>query len=195
MSRIASKTTARIAAASASLMLVAGPALAATGPFFSLRNTNFVVLLAFILFVAILVYFKVPPMLMKMLDDRSASIESDLNEAKALREEAQTLLASYERKQKDVQVQAERIVENARAEAERAAETAKEDIRASVARRIAGAEEQLRGARADAERAVKHQAVNTAVVAARKVVAEQMTAQNANKLIDDAIGTVDAKLH
>lgn len=195
MSRIASKTTARIAAASAALMLVAGPALAATGPFFSLRNTNFVVLLAFILFVAILVYFKVPPMLMKMLDDRSASIESDLNEAKALREEAQTLLASYERKQKDVQAQAERIVDNARAEAERAAETAKEDIRASVARRVASAEEQLRGARTDAERAVKHQAVNTAVAAARKVVAEQMTAQSANKLIDDAIGTVDAKLH
>ncbi|PIE11725.1 MAG: ATP F0F1 synthase subunit B [Rhodobacterales bacterium] len=185
----------RIALTAAALTLSAQPALAASGPFFSLHNTNFVVLLAFLLFIAILIYFKVPGMMTKMLDDRAAGIQSELDEAKALREEAQTLLASYERKQKDVQEQADRIVANAREEAERAAEEAKEDIRRSVARRMEAAEDQLKNAREAAEREVKDSAVSLAVQAARKVVAEQTTATSANKMIDEAIGVVDAKLH
>lgn len=41
----------------------ASPALAASGPFFSLGNTDFVVLLGFIVFIAVLFYFKVPGMI------------------------------------------------------------------------------------------------------------------------------------
>ena len=84
---------------------------------FSLQNTNFVVLVAFILFIAVLFYFKVPGMIGAMLDKRADGIRTELEEARALREEAQTLLASYERKQKEVQEQADRIVAAAKEEA------------------------------------------------------------------------------
>ena len=87
-------------------LTAATPAFAASGPFFSLGNTDFVVLLAFLLFIGVLVYFKVPGLLAGMLDKRAEGIQSELDEARALREEAQTILASYERKQKDVQEQA-----------------------------------------------------------------------------------------
>ena len=98
-------------------LLAASPAWAAKGPFFSLKNTDFVVLLGLLVFIGILVYFKVPGMIGKMLDSRAEGIESELNEARKLREEAQSLLASYERKQREVQEQAERIVEAAKQEA------------------------------------------------------------------------------
>lgn len=110
----------------------ATPALAAKGPFFSLANTDFVVLIAFILFIGVIFYFKVPGMITGLLDKRAEGIQSELDEARALREEAQTLLASYERKQKDVQDQAEKIVDAAKAEAAAAAEQAKEDLKASI---------------------------------------------------------------
>lgn len=176
-------------------LTAASPALAASGPFFSVANTDFIVLLAFILFIAILLYFKVPGMLTKMLDTRAETIRAELDEAKKLREEAQSLLASYERKQREVQEQADRIVTNARAEAERAAAESKDDIRASVERRLASAQDQLANARAAAEKEVRDTAVVAAVAAARDVVAKQMSATNANKLIDDSIAQVDAKLH
>ena len=99
------------------LLIFASPVLAASGPFFSLRNTDFVVLISFILFGLVLIYLKVPSMLGKMLDQRAASIKTELDEARALREEAQTILASYERKQKEVSEQAARIVEDAKNEA------------------------------------------------------------------------------
>ena len=135
------------------ITLAASPALAASsnpfsGAFWHLDNTNLIVLIAFIIFLGVLIKFKVPGMLTGMLDQRAVGIKSDLDEAKALREEAQTLLASYERKQREVQAQADRIVESAKDEATRAAEQAKADIATSVTRRLAAAEDQIESAKA-----------------------------------------------
>lgn len=175
--------------------LAATPALAAKGPFLSLANTDFVVLISFIIFVGVLLYFKVPGMIGGMLKTRAEGIQSELNEARALREEAQSLLAEYERKQQEVQEQAGRIVEQAKADAEAAAVTAKADLEAAVARRLAAAEDQIASAEASAVKEVRDEAALVAVAAAREVIANQMTATSANALIDDAIATVDAKLH
>lgn len=176
-------------------LLGATPALAATGPFFSLSNTNFVVSMAFIVFIGILLYAKVPARLTSILDARAVQIKADLDEAKALREEAQTILASYERKQKDVQAQADRIVATAKEEAMTAAAEAKEELKASIARRLAAAEDRIASAETAALRAVREQAVSVAVAAAGDLLAKQMTAENAGASIDAAIRQVDARLN
>ena len=175
--------------------LMASPALAASGPFFSLYNTNFVVTIAFVCFVSVVLYLGVPKMLAKMLDARADGIRADLEEAKSLREEAKALLASYEKKQAEVQAQADRILEAARVEAAAAAEQAKADIVTSVARRLVAAEEQIASAEASAVKEVRDQAIVVAVGAARDIIASQMTAADGNSLIDDAITQVGAKLH
>ena len=176
-------------------MLAATPALAASGPFFSLANTNFVVLMAFILFVGILLYAKVPARLTSALDARAVQIRADLDEAKALREEAQTILASYERKQKDVQAQADRIVATAREEAMTAAAEAKEELKASITRRLAAAEDRIASAETAALRAVREQAVSVAVAAAGDLLAKQMTAEGAGAMIEASIKEVGERLH
>jgi F-type H+-transporting ATPase subunit b len=176
-------------------MLAATPALAASGPFFSLANTNFVVLLAFILFVGILLYAKLPARLTSALDARAVQIRADLDEAKALREEAQSILASYERKQKDVQAQADRIVATAREEAMTAAAEAKEELKASITRRLAAAEDRIASAETAALRAVREQAVSVAVAAAGDLLAKQMTAEGAGAMIEASIKEVGERLH
>ncbi|WP_179378877.1 F0F1 ATP synthase subunit B [Jannaschia marina] len=175
--------------------LTATPAFAASGPFFSLSNTDFVVTLGFLVFLGILLYFKVPALLMGQLDARAEGIQKDLDEAKALREEAQALLASYERKTKEAQAQAEEIVAAAKAEASAAAEQAKADLEASVARRLSAAEDQIESAQAAAVKEVRDTAISVAVAAAGEVVAKQMTATEANRMIDQSIDDVAAKLH
>ncbi|MFY2825235.1 F0F1 ATP synthase subunit B [Ruegeria sp. MALMAid1280] len=173
----------------------ASPALAASGPFFSLGNTDFVVLLGFIVFIAVLFYFKVPGMIGGALDNRAEGIKSELDEARALHEEARSLLASYERKQREVQTQADAIVAAAKDDAVLAAEQAKADLEKSIARRLAAAQDQIASAEASAVKEVRDQAITVAVSAANAVLAKQMTAAQANKLIDAAIADVDAKLH
>jgi F-type H+-transporting ATPase subunit b len=178
------------------IALAASPALAAGDkPFFSLANTDFVVSIAFLIFIGILFYFKVPGLVGGMLDKRADSIKAELDEAKALREEAQSLLASYERKQKEVQEQSARIVAAAKEEATNAAVAAKEDIARSITRRLAAAEDQIASAEASAIKEVRDQAIAVAIGAARDVIAKQMDAQSAGALIDDSIATVADKLH
>jgi len=175
--------------------LAGSPALAASGPFFSLQNTNFVVLVAFIIFVGFLVYMGVPKMLTGMLDKRAATIKAELDEARALREEAKSVLASYERKQKEVAEQTERIISTAKEEAMAAAKQAKADLKTAIARRLAAAEDQIASAEAAAIKQVRERAVTVAVAAAGDVLAKQMTAESAAASIDAAIAQVDAKLH
>lgn len=178
------------------LALTASPAFAATGkPFFSLSNTDFVVSVSFLVFVGVLLYYKVPAMIARLLDGRAAQIKAELEEARALRDEAKAVLASYEKKQKEVQEQSERIVASAKEEAMNAAAQAKADLKAAIARRLAAAEDQIASAEASAIREVREKAIAVAVAAAGDVLAKQMTAEGAAASIDAAIAQVDAKLH
>jgi len=124
-------------------LVAATPAFAASGPFFSLSNTNFVVMIAFLIFIGVLIYLKVPGLLGGLLDKRADAIRAELDEAKSLREEAQKIAS----------------------------------------------------AQAKAVKEVRDEAVTVAVSAARAVIAKQMTAAQGNSLIDDAIATVETKLH
>ncbi len=181
-------------------ILAAGPASAASknifsADFYKLSNTDFIVLIAFLLFIGVLFYFKVPAMLGGMLDKRAEGIQSELDEARALREEAQSLLASYERKQREVQEQAERIIAAAKESATEAADQAKKDLATSIERRVQAAADQISSAEASAIKQVRDEAARIAVAAAGEVVSKQMSDAKANSLIDDAIKTVQAKLH
>jgi F-type H+-transporting ATPase subunit b len=177
-------------------LFAATPALAAEGePFFSLRSTEFVVTVAFLVFIGVLVYLKVPAMLGGMLDKRAAGIKADLDAAKALHDEAKAVLASYEAKKREMQEQAAKIVDQAKREAQAAAEQAKADLKTAMARRLASAEEQIASAEKAAVKEVRDRAVAVAVAAAGDVVAARMGAADKNRLIDEAIGTVAARLN
>ncbi len=176
-------------------ILIGSPAFAAGDGFFSLFNTDFVVVLAFLVLVGIIIYYKVPGLLMGMLDQRAEGIRSDLDEARALREEAQTILASYERKQREVAEQSERIIAQAREEAQLAAAQARVDLEASIVRRVAAATDQIASAEAGAVREVRDRAVSIAVDVAAQVIASKTSAAEANKLIDAAIADVGSRLH
>lgn len=158
-------------------------------------NSDLVVALTTLLFIALLVYLGVPKKIGGLLDARADKIKAELEDARRLREEAQTLLASYEKKQKEVEGQAEQIVANAKAEATKAAEKAKEDLKTSIARRLKAADDQIASAEASAVKEVRDRAIAVATQAASAVIAEKMSAQSGDALIDASIKEVGAKLH
>ena len=177
------------------IALVATPVMAASGSFFSLSNTNFVVTIAFLLFIGIVLYLKVPGLLGGLLDKRAEGIQADLDEAKALREEAQTILASCERKKAEVDDQAQGIIDRARTEAEMAAVAAKEALAASIERRLKAAHDQIASAQAAAIRDVRDRAIEVAILASAEVMAKGMSAADANALIEASITEVKDRLH
>lgn len=179
------------------ILLSAGPAMAASGDygFFSLRNTDFIVLLSFLGFIGVLVYFKVPGLIGGLLDKRAEGIRNDLDEARRLREEAQEIYASYERRSREVKTQADQIVANAKREAEAQAATAREDLSRSIDRRLQAAQDQIASAENDAVRAVRDRAVAASIAAAAEILAGQVRAGQRSAGIDDAIEDVARRLN
>lgn len=159
------------------------------------NDSTFVVGLSFFLFLGLLGYLGVHKFLARALDDRADRIRDELDEVRRLREDAQATFAEFERKQREVQGQADEIVAHAKAEAEQAAKVAMADLAASIERRLKGADEQIAMAEANAVREVRDRAVQVAVAAAAEVMAARLTADKADALVDDAIKNVGEKLH
>jgi F-type H+-transporting ATPase subunit b len=160
-----------------------------------LYDTYFVVAAAFVAFFAMLWRLRVHDMLFAQLDARADRIRQELEEARRLREEAQTMLAQYERKQKEVEDTALEIVARAKEDARNAAEAAKKDLALSIERRLKAAQDQIASAEAAAVREVKDRAVQVAVAAAADVIRRSITPEAADARIDAAIREVGARLN
>ena len=148
-----------------------------------------------ILFLALIAYLKVPGMMAKGLDARADEIRNELAEAKRLREEAQHLLAEYQRKRKDAEAEAASIVASAEREASALTAEAKQKTEEYVARRTALSEQKIKQAEADAINAVRAAAVDLAVAAAEKVIASKADAATGKALFDNAVSEVKARLN
>ena len=160
-----------------------------------LYDTYLVVALAFLAFFAVLWRYGVHNMIFRSLDARAERIRFELEEATRLREEAQALLASYERKQREVEDLAADIVARAKDDAKIAAEEARKALAVSIERRVKTAQDQIAAAETAAVRAVKDHAVDVATAAAADVLAASMTDAAANARIDAAIAEIGRKLH
>jgi F-type H+-transporting ATPase subunit b len=153
------------------------------------------VALAFIIFVGGLGFIGVHRMLAKSLDERSARIKAELDEARKLKDEAAELLAEYQRKRHAAEAEAQDIIAGAKAEAERLASEAKARIEDFVARRTKMAETKIAQAEVQAAADVRNAAAEAAVAAAEKILGAEAKGRLANELIAKGIEDVRKKLN
>jgi len=158
-------------------------------------DATFFAFVGLVLFLALVVYLKVPGMMAKSLDDRADQIRNELSEAKRLREEAQHLLAEYQRKRKEAEAEAAHIVAAAEREAEMLTAEAKKKTEEFVANRTAVSEQKIKQAEADAMKAVRSAAVDLAIAAAENVLAKKADTKVQSELFSDAVGHVKSRLN
>ena len=158
-------------------------------------DPSFWVAVCVLLFFALLFWKGAHKAIGKALDDRADKIKDELEEARRLREEAQSLLASYQRKQKEAEEQAEGIVKQARHDAEVMAEQARIDLKERLERRAAMAEAKIANAEAQALAEVKAKAADIALEAAESLLKGQLSATDHTKLITDGIAQMGKSLN
>lgn len=153
-------------------------------------NATAWVALSMIVLIAVAIWAKVPGMLTSGLDAGIADIRKQLDEAKALRAEAEALRKEYADKIANAAKDAEAMKAAADAEAKQIIARAKSDAEALIARRAKSAEEKI----ASAERAVvaelRAQAADAAAAAARGLIAKGHNAASDKKLVDSAIAGI-----
>ena len=159
------------------------------------EDPEFWVLLAFVIFLGVLVKFGVPKLALSALDERSDRIRQALDEAQRLRSEAQAVLAQYQKKRVEAEKEAQAIIVNARIEAERLAAEAKGKVEEFIARRTKMAESKIAQAEAQALADVRAAAADAAVAAAENILVQTTHGAAADSLIANGIRDVKAKLN
>lgn len=129
------------------------------------------------------------------LDARAEKIKTSLDEAAQLREEAQHLLAEYQRKQRDAVKEMEEMLARARDEAKHLADEAAQNLEATLARREEMARDKIAQAEAEAIREVRDIAIEVALAAAQKLITDGLDEAKANQLLDTAIAELPGKVH
>ena len=160
-----------------------------------MSNPEYWVLVAFLIFLGMLWKADVHGTIAKALDGRADAIRKELDEARRLREEAQALLADYQRKQRDAEGEAKAIVDTARREAETLAADTRKQLVEQIERRTKQAEEKIARAEAQAVAEVRATAVDGALAAAQKIIASKSGDASAAKLIDQSIAGLKSTLN
>ncbi len=158
-------------------------------------NGESFVALSFLIFIAVLLYLKVPRLIAGALDARTIKIRAELDEAKRLRADAEALLAGYQAKAATAAHDAEGILNGARHEAANIVADAHAQAEASIVRRTRMAETKIAAATRAAEAEVRAHAVDIATAAARRLITEGSDASEQARLTSAAISELKRRLH
>ena len=158
-----------------------------------IQDPTFWVAVAFVVFV-VLVFKPIKGALIGGLDAKIAEIRQEVEEAEKLREEAQSLLANYQRQQRQAIQDAEAIVARAKEEAERHRAEADEAMKDMVRRQEEQAREKIAQAEAAAIQEVRSMSVELAMAAAEKLLADRLAGDEGSRLIDNSIEAIPRKL-
>lgn len=159
-----------------------------------LHDPTFWVAIAFVIFVA-LTFKPLKNAMMGGLDKKIETIKAQVDEAARLREEAQSLLAEYERKQAKGAKHAEEIVAAARKEAEEAKTRSEADLKEALIRQEKSSLQKIEQAEEKAIQEVRSMAVDLAIAAATKLISERVDGKDGDALIEKAIDELPNKLH
>jgi len=159
------------------------------------KDPNFWVLVAFIAFILLLVYMKVPGMVSKTLDARAAKIRADLDEAEALLKQSQDLLATYQRNQQEAESEAETIRVEAKKEADRIIENGRLRLNESLKKREELTLERISQAEATAIEEIRFRIVGIAMNATHYLLSKKLSDARSQSLLNSAIKELPGKLN
>lgn len=158
-------------------------------------DESFFVAVSFFTVVGLFIYLKLPSKMMQALDEKSAEIAKQLDDAKALRAEAEKVLADYEEQRKQAEAQAEQIIADAKASAERTVAESRDAMQAAMERRTKQAEDKIARAQESLEKEVRAAITSLAIDAAAHLVASGITDETAQKLVDNNISELADRLN
>jgi F-type H+-transporting ATPase subunit b len=158
-------------------------------------DAEFWVAVAFVCFIALVAKIGGFKGLGAALDKRGERIAAELGEAKRLREDAQALLASYEKRRREAEAEAEGIIAQAKSEAERLAKEAEIKLADFVARRQKAAEQKISLAEAEATREVRSAAAEAAIQASEAILRARSAGKAGASLLTKSLGEVKSKLN
>ena len=160
----------------------------------SLDNTDFVVLISFLIFVGVLVYFKVPAIVASFLDKRSEDIQNEIEKASEILEEAKEILSSIEADHIRTSETIEKMIMTAKDRAGEEEEKAKKHIEELMKSKLLSAEGQVKSNERKILEEIEARAIDLSIEKVREKLSKSLSANDYDKHFDSSIQSIEKGL-
>ena len=160
----------------------------------SLDNTDFVVLISFLIFVGVLVYFKVPSIVGAFLDKRSNDIQNEIEKAGEILEEAKKILSSIEADHIRTSETIGQMVQSAKSRAGDDEEKAKKNIEELMKNKLISAEGQVMSSERKILEEIEGRAIDLSIEKVRMKLSKSLSSSDYDNQFDASIQSIEKGL-
>ena len=150
-------------------------------------DATFWVAISFLIFIVLLIYFKIPSKVKNILDENINQIKKQLEESEKLKEEAKRQLAEYEKKIGDSKSEVNKMIKDANDQAERNIIKSNEIFHKLLEIRKKNTEEKIKQLKNQAIKDIKNASINIAFESTEKLLINSLDKIKLDKIYSQSI--------
>ena len=150
-------------------------------------DATFWVTISFLIFLGILIYFKIPIKIKETLEQNILSIKSQINDAEKLKEDAKNILTENEKKISNSKNEVKNMIDRANEEAEKNIIKTNKEFHALMENRKRNAEERIKQLKNQAVKDIKNASVNIAIESVEKLIKNSLDKSKLDKIYTSSI--------
>ena len=147
-------------------------------------DATFWVAISFILFFALLVYFKIPQKINEILSQLISNIKNEIGESEKLRNEAKTLLDNSQTKLDNARNETNKIIDQAKKDSERLVIELNEKFHKSAEMKKKLAETKIKQMKEVAIKEIKDTSIKIAVDSVKKIISTSVDKNKLDKIFE-----------
>ena len=150
-------------------------------------DASFWVAISFLIFLGVLIYFKIPQKVKISLEESILNIKSQINEAEKLKEEAKNILSEHEKKISNSKAEVKIMINKANENAEKNIIKTNEDFHNLMENRKRNAEERIKQLKNQALKDIKNTSVKIAIESVEKLLKNSLDKSKLDKIYMSSI--------
>ena len=150
-------------------------------------DATFWVSISFLIFIGVLIYFKIPQKVVNALNESIDTIKSEVDNAESLKEESKNILSEYEKKISNAKNEVKEMIEAAMEEADKTVLKTNEDLHAQMENRKKNTEDRIKQMKNQALKDIKNASVKISIQAVEVLLKNSLDKNKLNKIFDTSI--------
>jgi|TARA_B110000881_G_C18488787_1_gene470620 F-type H+-transporting ATPase subunit b len=150
-------------------------------------DATFWVAVSFIIFVGLLIYFKIPQKINGLLKDNILEIKKQINDAEKLKEEAKNILSENEKKLSNSKIEIKLMIEKANDEVEKNIIKSNSDLHNLIENRNKNTEDKIKQMRDQAFKDIKNTSVKIAIKSVERLLKNSLDKNKLDKIYSSGL--------
>jgi len=150
-------------------------------------DATFWVAISFLIFVILLIYFKIPSKVKNLLDENINQIKKQVDESEKLKDEAKNKLAEYEKRIVDSKSEIKKMIKDANTTAEKNIIKSNEVFHKQMEIRKKNTEEKIKQLKNQAIKDLKNTSINIAFESIEKLMLNSLDKSKLDKIYNQSI--------